>query len=241
MIDDSCLQRTIRTIPGCGALIVGCLSQGCANTDSSKALEGNAAQNNATREESVVVRRYEEVEGGSALSRPVSACELFARPGPVAVLKFVDIVGVLEADSRGTVGPRIRVTSEVEDVWFGTLPSPFTFRFRGGHDQDGNFLGPAISARRDERVVMLVYDYEGELSVFNELQVFREVDQDRFSNGQLFSEGGIGSGELRAVIGQVRAGEECPFDEAFGFSVTEGEPKPDGEEGPAEILPDVWD
>ena len=100
------------------------------------------------------------------------------------------------------------------------------------------WIPTAVSFRVGERVVLFMYDRSGSPLVDAEPLIFREVSADRFSNGQLFADGGIGLDELREIVTNVRTSESCPYPEDFGLPVEEPlEPGPDSEGGPAEFGP----
>jgi hypothetical protein len=153
---------------------------------------------------------YEEVLGQSGLFRIVSACELFSGPGPIGVFRVAEITQV-----SGVL--RLYVTSDTLDVWFGDLDASFTFSFPGGDNGSGAFLTPTLSATVGERIVMIIGGSQQDLTVETELQIFREVDEGRFSNGQLFVDSGVSLEALREIIEQVRTSDPCPFDDDFGF------------------------
>lgn len=181
---------------------------------------------------------YEEVIGGGSLYKAVSACELFSRPGPVGVFKIHEITSELRKDDLGVEGPWIEVTTELEEVLFGEVEKDFKFYFKGGYASEDSFLSPTLSARKGERVVMFIR--APKLGIYTELQIFREIEPDRFSNGQLFSEKGISIEELRKLVYQVRSNDSCPFSDDFGFEEEVGfQGEGDIDEGEAIISNDI--
>lgn len=192
----------VKTILSGGMLVVGLLFvAGCADEKTEPIAQDGEQQ----------TRTYEEVKGEGAVFRQVSACELFSWLGPIGVFTVDTITGTYSAET----GPKIHVQLEQEELLAGTLPTPFIFSFSGGEDDEGITLGPDLSARVGERVVILVH--ENGLTVDTELQIFREIAPDKFSNGQLFAENGLTVAELMDIVQGVRGNTVCPYGDDFGF------------------------
>ncbi|WP_146618427.1 hypothetical protein [Lujinxingia litoralis] len=156
-----------------------------------------------------------EIVGAHAMVREVSLCEYSQLYDIGGEFEVVEIRSSYESDKKSSKeAPSTYITFKLISDWFNNSPQTVVARISGGYFPDGRYLPPRVSLEKGEVIAAFFYDVErsekhgfynnGYHQLTNHLQIFREVSDNLYSNGQHFFPEGTPITSLRNSLLEAR-------------------------------------